>query len=193
MPDDVKFTDSIAIDTEAMGLKNTRDRLCVVQLSAGDGDAHIVHFPEAKYDSPNLKSLLQNNDINKIFHFARFDVAIMQYYFNIKISNIYCTKIASKLARTYTSFHGLKDLCNELLKVNISKNQQCSNWGRAELTEMQVNYAAQDVLHLHKLKQHINELLKQESRFDLAQACFDFIPTRVELDLSGWEEDIFQH
>ena len=171
-----------------------RDRLCVVQLSAGDGDAHIVHFPSAKYDAPNLQKLLTDNNINKIFHFARFDIAILQHYLKIKVNNVYCTKIVSRLARTYTDHHGLKDLCSELLKVNISKNQQSSNWGRETLSEAQLKYAAQDVLYLHQLKDILNEMLVKEGRMHLAESCFKFLATRVELDLLGWYDvDIFQH
>lgn len=188
------FEGSVAVDTEAMGLNTQRDRLCVIQISAGDGDAHIVHFPTAKYDSPNLKKYLSDDEIVKIFHFARFDVAILQYYLNININNIYCTKIVSRLARTYTDHHGLKDLCSELLKVNISKNQQSSNWGKKSLTDAQVKYAAQDVLYLHQIREILDEMLEQEGRTELANACFGFLPTRVKLDLLGWfDMDIFKH
>lgn len=194
MPDGIVLGSSVAIDTEAMGLNTHRDRLCVIQLSAGDGDAHIVHFPSGKYDSPNLKKLLSDDEVVKIFHFARFDLAILQYYLKVKISNIYCTKIVSRLARTYTDYHGLKDLCSELLKVNISKNQQSSNWGKKVLSEAQVKYAAQDVLYLHQLKVILDEMLVQEGRDDLARSCFEFLPIRVELDLLGWFDiDIFKH
>lgn len=177
-----------------MGLNNHRDRLCVVQISCGDGNAHIVHFPTPKYDCPNLKALLSDSNRCKIFHFARFDVAIIQHYLGLQLSNIYCTKIASRLCRTYTDMHGLKDLCEELLKVKISKQQQTSDWGSETLTPEQQNYAASDVLHLHGLREKLNIMLKRENRQEIAQKCFEFLPYRAQLDLLGWPEfDIFQH
>lgn len=184
----------IAIDTEAMGLNITRDRLCVVQLTDGNGDIHVVHFPKADYNSPNLKSYLIDEKTCKIMHFARFDVAIMQHYFNIEIKNIFCTKISSRLVRTYTEYHGLKDLCSELLGVKLSKQQQSSDWGQDELSSEQIEYAASDVAHLHELRDKFVFLLNREARMDLAQACFDFLPIRARLDVQGWAEtDIFRH
>lgn len=184
----------LAIDTEAMGLNNHRDRLCVVQLSNGNGDCHIVHFPERVYNCPNLIKLLADQTTQKIFHFARFDVAIIQHYLGVKIENIFCTKIASRLCRTYTDSHGLKDLCSEILNLKLNKQQQSSDWGAAELKAEQIEYAAQDVLHLHKLRDHLSLMLQREGRLDLAQACFRFLSHRAELDLQGWVDfDIFAH
>jgi ribonuclease D len=194
LPDGLEFGNSIAIDTETKGLNNHRDRLCVVQISDGNGDAHLVHFPEANYEAKNLKSLLANDEIEKIFHFARFDVAVVKKYLGILVQNIFCTKISSRLVRTYTDHHGLKELCSEIAGVNISKGQQCSNWGKAELTPAQIKYAAQDVLFLHKIKEEMVILLQAENRLEVAQSCFKFLPIRAELDLLGWNEfDIFQH
>lgn len=195
MPEDIYLqAQSIAIDTEAMGLNNFRDRLCVIQLSDGLGQAHVVHFPQANYACPNLRKLLSNPNIIKIFHFARFDVAIIQHYLKIEINNIYCTKIASKLCRTYTDQHSLKDLCNEVLGIKISKQCRTSDWGASILTQDQIDYAASDVLYLHKIKQRLDEMLTREGRTALANSCFQFIPARVKLDLSGWlEADIFSH
>ncbi|MFN7039117.1 MAG: ribonuclease D [Alphaproteobacteria bacterium] len=194
LPDNFKLDGDIAIDTEAMGLNNYRDRLCVVQISNGNGDAHLVHFPNAVYNAPNLYKLFSDHTTTKIFHFARFDLAIIKHYLNISIDNVYCTKIASKIARTYTDRHGLKDLCNELLGVQISKQQQTSDWGAPELTKEQQEYAANDVFHLHKLKNKLDELLIRENRKELAYSCFKFLPTRINLDLAGWAElDIFSH
>lgn len=184
----------IAIDTEAMGLDNHRDRLCVVQLSDGNGDAHLVHFPTKKFDCPNLKKLLTDKNRVKLFHFARFDVAILTHYLNIKLENIYCTKIASRLCRTFTDSHGLKDLCGELLNIKISKQQQSSDWGAAELNHEQLTYAAADVLYLHALRDKLNAMLIREDRMELAEECFKFLPSRAALDLLGWDEfDIFVH
>jgi ribonuclease D len=195
LDDNVKLGNVVAIDTEAMGLQITRDRLCVIQLSTGDGNAHLVHFPTNKYDaSPNLCKLLNDPDVTKLFHFARFDLAILTHYLKVRINNIYCTKIASRLARTYTDHHGLKDLCSELLKVNISKGQQSSNWGRAELTESQIKYAANDVLYLHQLREHLDQMLVQESRMKLLDKSFKVLLSIVELDLQGWSSiNIFEH
>ncbi|MBS0236723.1 MAG: ribonuclease D [Proteobacteria bacterium] len=185
---------SIAIDTEAMGLNNIRDRLCVVQLSAGDGQVHIVHFPQKVYNkSPNLVKLLADKSKLKIFHFARFDVAILQYYFNLEIENLYCTKIVSRLSRTYTDQHSLKELCSEILGVKISKQQRTSDWGAEKLTREQLEYASHDVLYLHKLKEHLDILLQREGRTQLAQRCFEFIPARAQLDILGWADDILSH
>lgn len=177
-----------------MGLNTFRDRLCLVQISNGDGDAHLIQFDGSSYDAPNLKKILLDKKILKIFHYARFDIAALEYYLNIKMSNFYCTKIASKLTRTYTEFHGLKDLCSELAGVSISKAQQSSNWSSSELSKAQTKYAAQDVLYLHKIKDKLELMLAESGRRDLAQNCFDFLSTRVALDLSGWSSlDIFKH
>lgn len=194
MPADVKLSGDIAIDTEAMGLVNRRDRLCLVQLSNGDGNAHLVQFDRGNYDAPNLKKLLGDVHTAKLFHFARFDVAIIRYYLGILTPNIYCTRTASRLVRTFTDRHGLKELCKELLGREISKQQQSSDWGATELSQEQKEYAASDVLYLHQLRKILDELLEREGRTELAQACFNFIPARAVLDLSGWEEvDIFAH
>ena len=194
MPASVTFNGDIAVDTEAMGLNNKRDRLCVVQLSDGGGDVHLVQFMPGAYNAPNLVKLLTDTNRVKIFHFARFDVAIMQQYLGISVSPIYCTRTASRLARTYTDKHGYKDICKELLGVDISKQQQSSDWGTLTLSNEQVEYAASDVLHLHKLRVKLDEMLTREGRGGLAQACFDFIPHRATLDLAGWEhDDIFAH
>ncbi|WHQ46559.1 MAG: ribonuclease D [Candidatus Midichloria sp.] len=194
LPEDVEFKNDIAIDCEAMGLNILRDRLCVVQISDGNGSAHLVHFPSAEYAAPNLKKVLSNEKTIKIFHFARFDLAIIEHYLCIKLKNTYCTKIASKLSRTYTDSHSLRELCSELLDIKISKQQQCSDWGAKELTQQQIEYAGSDVLHLHALRAALTKMLIRENRKDLAQQCFDFLPTRAELDLLGWnEKDIFAH
>lgn len=185
----------MAVDTEAMGLNNLRDRLCVVQLSTGNGDAHIVHFPKKEYKCPNLKAALSQKGAEYIFHFARFDVAIIHHYLGIEFQNVYCTKIASRLTRTYTEQHGLKDLCFEMAGgVKISKQQQSSNWGAATLSADQVNYAANDVLYLHAIRENLNKMLQSANRAELAKKCMDFVPTRAKLDLMGWENiDIFHH
>ncbi len=194
LPPGLDFGSSVAVDTETMGLNPHRDRLCVVQLSAGDGVCHLVHFPDPHFDAPNLKALLADRGVTKLFHFARFDVAAIHRYLGIVCAPVYCTKIASKMTRTFTDKHGLKDLCRELLGVEISKEQQSSNWGAAELTPEQVRYAAGDVLYLHRLRAIFDPLLAREGRTELAQACFDFLPVRGELDLLGWDEpDIFHH
>jgi ribonuclease D len=185
---------SVAIDSETMGLRVGRDPLCVVQVGAGDGDAHIVQLDRATYDAPVLKQLLAAPDILKIFHFGRFDIAMFQYFLGVTTRPVYCTKIASKLARTYTDRHGLKDVSRELLGVDMSKAQQSSDWGAARLSPEQLTYAASDVLNLHALKTRLDEMLVREGRMDLAQACFDFLPHRAALDVAGWEEvDIFAH
>lgn len=184
----------IAVDTEAMGLNNKRDRLCLVQLSNGDGNAHIVQFMTGQYNAPNLVKLLTDPMRTKIFHFARFDLAIIRHYLGIRISKIYCTRTASRLARTYSDKHGYKEICKELIGIDVSKQQQSSYWGAQNLTSEQIEYAASDVLHLHKLKAKLDDILLRESRHELAQAIFDFIPYRAELDLAGWEnDDIFSH
>lgn len=194
MPNDFVLSGDLAIDTEAMGLNNRRDRLCVLQFSNGDGNAHLVQFEKGAYDAPNLKRLLSDTSTTKIFHFARFDVAIIKHYLGVDIEPVFCTKIASKLCRTYTDSHGLKELCREVLSVNVSKQQQSSDWGADELTKEQKDYAASDVLYLHKLRNKLTGMLEREGRLELAQKCFNFLPARVELDLAGWPEmDIFQH
>lgn len=194
LPSDVVFQGSVAVDTETMGLNNLRDRLCLVQLSAGDGNAHIVQLQTETYDAPNLKKLFADPSILKIFHFARFDVAVIKHYLGVDTKPIYCTKIASRLVRTYTDSHGLKNLCEELLNVKLSKQQQSSDWGAVKLTKEQINYAAADVLYLHDIRTILQTMLERESRTHLAQACFDFLNTRAELDLAGWaDQDIFSH
>jgi len=196
LSEDVKFADGpIAVDTEAMGLVPGRDRLCVVQLSDGKGDEHLVKFKSGSgYSAPNLKALLADSQRLKLYHFARFDVGIMQAYLGIMAAPLYCTRTASRLVRTYTDRHGLKDLIKELLNVDVSKHQQTSDWGADELTDAQRDYAASDVRYLHALKEKLDERLEREDRVALAQACFDFIPTRALLDIAGWpEQDIFAH
>ena len=194
LPDLTRYTGAVAIDTETMGLNPHRDRLCVVQLSPGDGSADVVQIPKGHTDAPNLKALLANPAITKIFHFARFDVAVLYQGFGVMTGPIYCTKIASRLTRTYTDRHGLKDLVREVLNVDLSKQQQSSDWGSDSLTEPQLAYAASDVLHLHALRERLDAMLAREGRTELAKACFEFLPTRAKLDLDGWEaEDIFAH
>jgi ribonuclease D len=194
LPAGLVFADGIAVDTETMGLSLVRDRLCVLQLSGGDGNAHVVHFTDRKFEAPNLTKLLIDPKITKIFHFARFDLAMIQRHFGIICSPVYCTKIASRLVRTNTDRHGLKDLVHDLLSIDLSKQQQTSDWGAASLDEAQLAYAAADVLHLHALKQKLDTLLERENRKGFAQACFSFLPARAALDLAGWdEEDIFAH
>ena len=194
LPDLSRYTGAVAIDTETMGLNPHRDRLCVIQLSPGDGSADVVQIPKGHTDAPNLKALLANPAITKIFHFARFDVAVLYQTFGVMTGPIYCTKIASRLTRTYTDRHGLKDLVREVLNVDLSKQQQSSDWGSDSLTEPQLAYAASDVLHLHALRERLDAMLVREGRTQLAKSCFDFLPTRALLDLQGWaEEDIFAH
>ncbi|MBI1262123.1 MAG: ribonuclease D [Rhizobiales bacterium] len=194
LPDGLTFGNSVAVDSETMGLNPQRDPLCVVQLSAGDGTAHIVQLDRGTYRAPNLRALMGNPDVLKIFHFARFDVAMIQRYLGVVTSPIYCTKIASKLVRTYTDRHGLKDLTREILNIDMSKQQQSSDWGAADLTEAQLAYAASDVLYLHQLKDALDGMLQREGRTELANACFAFLPVRAALDLSGWPDvDIFAH
>lgn len=185
----------VAVDTEAMGLNPHRDALCVVQLSAGDGTAHVVQLDrEGGYNCPNLKAMMANPEVLKLFHFARFDVAMMQKHFGVECAPVWCTKIASKLARTYTDRHGLKDVSKEIAGVDMSKAQQSSDWGAQTLSDAQLQYAASDVLHLHKIKEGLEAMLVREGRKDLAEACFAFLPVRAALDLAGWEEtDIFAH
>jgi ribonuclease D len=196
LPGDLRFADGpIAVDTEAMGLIAGRDRLCLVQLSDGKGDEHLVRFkPGSDYAAPNLKALLGDSNRLKLYHFARFDIGIMRAYLGIMAAPLYCTRTASRLVRTYTDRHGLKDLVRELLGIEISKQQQTSDWGAPELSDAQREYAASDVRYLHQLKARLDERLVREHRVDLAQACFDFLPHRAMLDLAGWpEQDIFAH
>jgi len=194
LPDGLRFGAAVAVDSETMGLRAARDRLCVVQLSAGDGAAHLVQLTKDDYAAPNLKALMLDPEITKIFHYARFDVAVMQAYFGVMTRSIYCTKIASKLVRTYTDRHGLKDLCRELLGIDLSKQQQSSDWGAKTLSEEQLRYAASDVLHLHAIRDILDMRLAREDRTALAQACFEFLPTRARLDLISYgDEDIFSH
>ena len=194
LPDDLSFGASVAVDSETMGLRLGRDDLCVVQLSAGDGHAHLVRLNRPGYDAPNLKRLLTDPAVLKIFHFGRFDIAMFALHLGVMTTPVYCTKIASKLARTYTDRHGLKDLARELAGVDMSKAQQSSDWGAAALSPDQQAYAAADVLHLHALKTKLDAMLAREGRAELAQACFDFLPVRAKLDLEGWEDvDLFAH
>jgi ribonuclease D len=193
LPDGLLFGDIVAVDTETMGLDPRRDRLCLAQLSRGDGDAHLVQFTGV-HDAPNLTRLLADPTITKLFHYGRFDIAMFENYLGVRTAPVYCTKIASKLTRTYTDRHGLRDLCRELLNVDLSKQQQSSDWGAAELSEEQLAYAASDVLHLHRLKEIFDDLLEREGRREIAEACFRFLPTRARLDLLGWDqEEIFAH
>ena len=193
LPDDIKISNSVAFDSETMGLNPKRDKLCLVQLSNGDEICHLVKIDLIKKKPRNLINILKNNKIQKIFHFARFDITVFKHNFKINIKNIYCTKIASKLVRTYTDKHGYKDLCNELLNKNISKSEQSSDWG-GDLTKEQQKYAATDVLYLHKIRDKLDKMLIREKRVELAKACFDFIEHRTDLDISGWaEQDIFKH
>ena len=194
LPAGVAFGDSVAVDTETLGLRPHRDRLCLVQLSAGDGSCHLVHLTDTAYDAPNLKALLGDPGVTKLFHYARFDVAMIRHHLGVTCAPVYCTKIASRLARTYTDRHGLKDLCRELLGVDLSKDQQSTDWGAASLSEEQVKYAAADVLHLHALSEKLTVMLAREGRTELADACFRFVGTRAVLDLEGWgDQDIFAH
>jgi ribonuclease D len=194
LPDLSRYRGAVAVDTETMGLDHRRDRLCVVQLSAGDGSADVIQIPRNSVKGTNLRALLADPNILKIFHFARFDLGILLQSFGVMPLPVYCTKIASRLARTYTDKHGLKDLTRDLLGIEVSKQQQLTDWGAEDLTEAQVAYAASDVLHLHALKSKLDTLLAREGREDLAAACFRFLPERVRLDLAGWAaEDIFSH
>jgi len=194
LPAGLQFPKGVAIDTETLGLKPHRDRLCLVQLSAGDGRAHLVQLEIGNYAAPRLKTLLADPKTLKIFHFARFDVAMLAEHLGVETSPVYCTKIASKLARTYTDRHSLKDLCAEILGLELSKQQQSSDWGSRELSESQLAYAASDVLYLHQLKERLDQMLAREGRTALAAAAFDFLPARAKLDLAGFEDtDIFAH
>ncbi|MEQ9039849.1 MAG: ribonuclease D [Silicimonas sp.] len=194
LPDGLDLGSSVAIDCETMGLNPHRDRLCLVQLSGGDGDAHLVQIEKGQTGAPNLERLLTDPAVLKLFHFGRFDIAALYHAFGALAAPVYCTKIASKMVRTYTDRHGLKNLLDELLGIDISKLQQMSDWGAEDLTEAQLTYAASDVLYLHRLKEKLDHLLEREGRTDLAQAAFDFLPARARLDLAGWPEiDIFAH
>ena len=197
LPDGLDLGPVIAVDTETLGLNLVRDRLCLVQLSAGDGTAHLVQWPASSgdaYDAPNLKAMLGDPEILKLFHFGRFDLAVLRRDLGVVAAPVYCTKIASRLVRTFTDRHGLKDLCRDLLGVEMSKQQQTSDWGASNLSEQQLEYAASDVLYLHDLKKRLDELLVRQDRTALAEMCFEFLPTRAELDLAGWpDEDIFAH
>ena len=195
LPPGLTFGDSVAIDTETMGLNPHRDRLCLVQLSRGDGDCHLVQFPPGEAPAaPHLAALLADAAVLKIFHFGRFDIAVLEHALGVRCGPVYCTKIASRLSRTFTDRHGLKDLCRDLLGVEISKQQQSSDWGADRLSQSQLDYAAHDVLHLHALRARLDEMLAREGRTALAAACFAFLPHRARLDLEGWPElDIFSH
>jgi ribonuclease D len=194
LPADFQSGPAVAIDTETMGLNPRRDRLCVVQLSTGDGNAHVVQIDPANFKAPRLTALLEDPSVLKIFHFARFDVAVLKQYLGADTAPLYCTKIASKIARTYTDRHGLKDILREILGIEANKQQQSSDWGSHVLSDAQKTYAAQDVLYLHELKARLDQMLEREGRDALAKACFGFIPARAALDLAGWgEEDVFAH
>ena len=194
LPADVSFGSVVAIDTETMGLNPHRDRLCLVQLSGGDGNAHLVQIPRGVHKAPRLAALLADPKVLKLFHFGRFDIAVLEYALGVRCEPVYCTKIAARLVRTFTDRFGLKDLCRELLGVDLSKQQQTSDWGAETLTDEQLAYAASDVLHLHALKAKLDVLLEREGRRELAEAAFKFLPTRARLDVAGWPEmDIFAH
>ena len=194
LPDGLDLGNEVAIDTETMGLNPLRDRLCLVQLSAGDGVCHLVQMtPEGGYDAPNLRKLLDDENVLKLFHFARFDLAVLYQFLQVMPQPLYCTKIVSKLVRTYTERHGLKELCRHLLGVEISKHEQTSDWGAETLTEDQQKYAANDVLYLHKLREKLDEMLEREGRQEVAEASFGYLPYRAWLDINGWREDIFAH
>lgn len=194
LPASLSFGDSVAVDTESMGLNWDRDRLCLVQLSSGDGNAHLVQLEAGKYDAPNLKKLLTDPKVLKLFHFARADLVAIRRYLGVMPKPVYCTKIASVLVRTFSDRHSLKDLTRDLISLDLSKEQQTSDWGAAKLTQDQMNYAASDVLHLHKLKARLDEMLARENRTELARQVMDFVPVRAELDLAGWRDvDVFAH
>lgn len=193
LPAGLDFGPVVAVDTETLGLKHKRDRLCVVQLSSGDGDAHLVTFDGSDYSAPNLRALMEDKNVLKLFHFARFDIAAISQYLGVVCAPVYCTKLASKLARTYTDHHSLKTLCRELAGVELDKQQQTTDWGNLPLSDAQIAYAASDVLHLHKIKAVLDDLIAREGREALLQSCLDFLPSRAMLDLAGWEGDIFEH
>jgi len=193
LDNEIVFKGNVAIDTEAMGLDPARDRLCLIQIFDGETDCHMVQFENSNVKASNLTKLLNDESVQKIFHYARFDMATLKHALKTDVKNVYCTKIASKIARTYTNNHGLKDLCKELLNVEISKKQQSSDWGNSNLSKEQIAYAANDVIYLHQIKNKLDEMLVRENRQLLVNACLSFLPTRVELDLRGWENDIFSH
>ncbi|HEU0117193.1 MAG TPA: ribonuclease D [Alphaproteobacteria bacterium] len=194
LPANIDFGTSVAVDTESMGLNWERDRLCLVQLSSGDGNAHLVQLAAGKYDAPNLKKLMADPKVTKLFHYARADIVTIKYYLGVMPKPLYCTKIASVLARTFSDRHGLKDLTKDLISLDLSKEQQTSDWGAATLTQDQMNYAASDVLHLHKLKARLDEMLARENRTELAKQVMEFLPVRAELDIAGWRDiDVFSH
>lgn len=194
LPDSLDLGKIVAVDTETMGLKYKRDRLCLVQLSSGDGHAHLVQLNDRNYDAPNLKALLGDDSVLKIFHYARFDIVTIKVYLGVDCRPVYCTRTASKLVRTYTDRHGLKDICKELLDVDLSKVQQSSDWGAEELTQDQLEYAANDVFYLHRLKERLDAMLRRENRLDLAKMVFDALPMRAAMDIAGWRGiDIFEH
>ena len=194
LPGGLDFGRSVAVDTETLGLNPHRDKLCLVQLSSGDDNAHLVQLDRETYHAPNLKALLGNQEVEKIFHYARFDMAVLKHYLDVDVTPVYCTKIASRLARTYTDRHGLKDLVREMLGIEMSKQQQSSDWGTPVLSDAQKQYAALDVLYLHELKARFDQMLRREGRSEIARNCFDFLSTRTHLDLMGWgEDDIFAH
>jgi ribonuclease D len=194
LPTGLDLGPAVAVDTETLGLVPRRDKLCLVQLSSGDGNAHLVQLDRSSYDAPNLKALFADPAVTKIFHYARFDVAAIRQYLGVDTAPLYCTKIASKLTRTYTDRHGLKDLIKELLGIELNKQQQSSDWGAHMLSDAQKQYAAQDVIYLHELKARLDQMLAREGREEIARACFAFIPTRAALDLAGWtEDDVFAH
>ncbi len=194
LPEGLDLGSVVAVDSETMGLKTARDRLCVVQLSSGDGNAHLVQLRQGAYEAPRLKALLSDPSVLKIFHFARFDIAAFKHWLGVETTPIYCTKIASRLTRTFTDRHGLKDLTRDLIGVEISKQQQSSDWGADTLSQAQIDYAASDVLYLHALREKLDEMLAREGRAELAKACFEFLPMRAELDLAGWDDvDILAH
>jgi ribonuclease D len=194
LPAHVELGPLVAVDTEAMGLNPRRDNLCLVQLSGGDGNAHLVQLDRTSFSAPRLKSLMEARDVTKIFHYARFDVAMLRQYLGADVGPLYCTKIASRLARTYTDKHGLKDIVKEMLGIDLSKQQQSSDWGSPILSDAQKQYAALDVIYLHEIKARFDQILQREGRMELAKACFEFVPVRARLDLAGWnEEDVFAH
>lgn len=193
LPKNLDFGPLLAVDTETMGLNLTRDKLCLVQLSSGDGHAHLVQLDRDTYHAPVLKKLLADKKTTKIFHFARFDVAMIKHYLKVDCTPIYCTRTASRLVRTYTDSHGLREVCRELAGIDLSKHQQSSDWGASQLTKEQQTYAAHDVLYLHQIKERLDEMLKREGRTELARKCFEAIATISELDLNGWDETLFAH
>ena len=194
LPENINLGQIIAVDTETMGLKPYRDRLCLVQIASGDGNAHVIQISNTQISAPNLCKLLLDPGVLKIFHFGRFDIAVLFHKFNILCKSVYCTKIASKLVRTFTDRHGLKNLLQDLMAIDISKQQQTSDWGSKTLTDAQIDYAASDVLYLHELKSQLDIMLKRENREEIAQACFEFLPKRAQLDILGWQDnDIFAH